>query len=434
MRRTATWAVMAGLALAPAAAPAPAAELARTGVLAPAFDPIGFAGDELLTDLEGELVAFGPAGRRRVLSEPALRSAVTADGTLALVRGGYGDELLVGPVDGPKRSVLRCPPPGHGLGNPPVVSGGRVLWTTCDQGGLVIAEGGRTWTVDASGDVRAFALDGDRAAWVTADGARPRKLTVRTLDLGSGEAVVAGSLGEDDAYVIGVTVAVARDGRLQASRERLTGDRATCATLAEGQTGPPSPRSGPCPHVVAFTPDGSVVSTPASLPGSRGRIARLDRAGMTQATITTYAAGVLRRPSVVADARRVAARLLVCRGARLVADDLSRASFPKPACPILPRRRHVVVSAAGIVRVGVRCPSGCLAAPVGIDLRLGRLGGVFGADSFLDVQPGSTRTVRFRLSAAQRRGVRRRRSVPARVQILGYEDAHVFSVRLRAAR
>lgn len=374
---------MVWLSLASAAVPARAAELARSDAFAPAFYPIGFAGLDLLAKRDDEVLAFGPAGRRVVLREPELQSAVTADGTLALVRGDGEDELLAGPIDGRPRAVLRCAARQLRADRPqPAVGGGRVVWTTCDQRGLVVAEAGGNHTLPAAGIVRAVAVDGDRAAWVAAHGARPARLTVRTIDLRSGEVTVAGMLGHDTVNVINVGVAVARDGRLQATLEKLPGDRATCATLVAGQAGPPSTHPGRCPRFVAFTPEGSIVSKPASLSHSMGRVTRVDRTGVVRSTITTYTAQRL-PPPLVTDGRRIALRLSTCRGSRLVVDAIDKARYPRLACPVRPVRREVPVSRAGTVRIRVRCRAGCLAVPVGMGLRLRSLGLVPNAESFL---------------------------------------------------
>lgn len=229
-----------------------------------------------------------------------------------------------------------------------------VLWSTCDQRGLVVAEAGGDRTLDAGGIVRTIAIDGDRAAWVAADGVRPERLTVRTIDLSSGEVTVTGTLGKDTDDVINVAVAVARDGRLQASLEKVADDviriavgrdgnlhgvvarrapRPTCTTLVAGQVGPPKARRGRCPRVV-FTHEGSIVSRSASLPGNSGRVTHVDRTGMVRSTIASYSVQLPPPWSPTGDASR---------------SDFKR--FPSSGAPLPNRRfRRPIYSSFLVVR------------------------------------------------------------------------------------
>lgn len=442
----ATTAIVAALVLLAAGSEAHGAgrELARTGALAPTYRPVGFAGVDVLAIAETRLTAFGSAGPTILAGNVDRETAIAGGGTLAFVTGGrVRDVLLAGALAGPLRAVLSCPASGRLA---PVLAGALVVWTACDQRSLIVADAsvnaGQV-VFSAAGRVAAIAADSDRVAWVAADDAEQHQLTVYTRELSSGATTTIGSLGPvtDEAFELlsagpagelSIVVAVAQDGRVLASRQDA-GPGVVCTTLSP--TEPARPRTLPrhCPRHVVFTGEGSVESQVGDGKNIRGAVRRRARSGAVLGTIVSSSSIGLARPFAT-DGGRIAVSLSTCRGARLVAGDLATARFAKPACAIRPIRRVVRATRAGLVRIAVRCPQGCLGVGGGMDLRLRGVGRVFEGDGLLDLQPGRSGHVVFRLTPGQRRALHRRGSVAARVSIIGYADRTSFDVRVRAAR
>ena len=428
-RPTAAFVAAAIAVLGGAAQPAAGRDLARTGPLQFVVEPIGFDGADVVAVQHKHVLAFGPGGRR-VLDDRELGiGAAAGGGLLAFVRGRIDgpDQLLFGPTAGPRHTVLSCDEPRTIA---PALAGARVVWPACDGRSLVIADAGGQVSRPAGGDVRALAADGDRVAWLAADAAEPANITVRTLDLATGAARVAGRLGTaTGGGAETIHVAVARDGRLRATLEDLGSDTVTCTTLDERRTTPGPARRGRCPWQVVFTDDGSVQSEPIG--NGSGSIVHRSRSGAAVATVARYA-GRVPRPFAT-DGERVAISLLTCRGARLVAANLETARFAKPACPVRPLRRSVTATRSGVVRIGVRCPNGCFTLFDAIELRLGSLGAVPSPDQRLDLKAGGAASLAFRLGGAKRRGLARRGHVTARVDVQGQTGTVRFAVRVRAA-
>ena len=276
--------------------------------------------------------------------------------------------------------------------------------------------------------MRALAADGDRVAWVAEDA--DGHLRVFTRALGDPAAALAGDLGRGAQAAL-VSVAVARDGRVRASRMDVESEQ-TCTTVGDGTAAQPRVSEGMCPHRVTFTAEGSVESQ-SGVGGQRGAIVRRSRSGAVLSTIASYAEFTRARPFAT-DGVRIAASLLTCRGSRLVAGPLASARFGRPSCPIRPTARSVTATRTGVVRIRVRCAHGCLAVSGGMDLRLGNLGRVFTGQTPLDLTAGRSGHISFRLSPGQLRGLRRRDAVTGRVTIIANADRTRFSVRLHAPR
>jgi len=406
---------------------APAAELARGGAFGATFEPIGFDGTDVIVRQEQRVLAFGPAGRRVVVQDAGLREAVAGGGTLALVRRRGGrDELLAGPIGGPWPVLLSCPA-GQRLA--PALAGAVVLWPACDGlRVLAFAPGGQV-AYDAGGRVRALAADGDRVAWVAEDA----NGELRVFTRGSADPAAAFlrhlGVGAQDALV---SVAVAQDGRVRASRTDFNYET-TCTTVGDGAGAQPRVRKDHCPRRVTFTAEGSVESQAGDGDGARAAIVRRSRSGAVLSTIASYADFAIARPFAT-DGVRIATSLSTCRGSRLVADALATARFTKPSCPIRPTARSVTATRAGVVRIRVHCAQGCMGVAGGMDLRLGSLGRVFTSETFLDLTAGRSGHIAFRLSRGQLRGLRRRGAVTGRVSIIGYEHRTNFTMRVRASR
>jgi hypothetical protein len=407
---------------------AAAAELARGGPLGATFEPIGFDGADVIVRQEERVLAFGPAGPRAVLQDAGLAEVVAGGGTLALVRSrGDRDELLAGPLEGPRPVVMRCP---AGQRPAPALAGAVVVWAGCDGLRVFAFTPAGQVAYDAGGSVRALAADGDRVAWVAEGG--DGHLRVFTRALGDPAAMLAGDLGLG-AQASVVNVAVAEDGRVRASRVTVAQDT-TCTTVGDGVGARPRVSRGLCPRRVTFTAEGSVESRAGDgADGQRAAIVRRSRAGAVLSTIASYANFTRARPFAT-DGVRIAASLLTCRGSRLVADALATARYARPSCPVRPTTRRVTATRAGVVRIGVRCPRGCLGLGGGMDLRLGSIGQVFTGETMLDLLAGRRGHIAFRLSRGQLRGLRRRGPVTGRVSIIGNADRTQFNVRLHAPR
>jgi len=407
---------------------AAAAELARGGPLDATFEPIGFDGADVIVRQAKRVLAFGPAGRRVVVQDAGLEAAVAGGGTLAFVRRrGDRDELLAGPGVGPWPVVLSCP---AGQRPAPALAAGVVLWPACDGMRLLAFAAVGQVAYDAAGRVEALAGDGDRVAWV-AEGADGR-LRVFTRAPADPAAALVGVLGSSTDEAV-ASVAVAQDGRVRASRVNL-GHEATCTTVGDNAGAQPRVSQGLCPRRVTFTAEGSVESRSSNgADGQRAAIVRRSRSGAVLSTIASYANVTIARPFAT-DGVRIATSLLTCRGSRLVDGPLAGARFARPSCPIRPIARRVTATRSGVVRIRVRCAHGCIGVSGGMELRLGSLGRVFTGETSLDLTAGRSGHVAFRLSRGQRRSLRRRGTVTARVSIIGYADRARFSVRLRAPR
>ena len=429
---TAAFIVAAIAVLGGGAQPAAGQDLARTGPLEFVVEPIGFDGADVVAVQHKHVLAFGTGGRRVLDDRDVGIGAVASSGLLAFVRGHLDgpDQLLFGPTAGPRRTVLTCDKPRTIA---PALAGARVVWPACDGRSLVIAgAAGQVSEQPAGGEVRALAADGDRVAWLAADDAEPANITVHTLDLATGAARVAGKLGTaTGGGAETIHVAVARDGRLRATLEDLGSEAVTCTTLDERRMTPGPARRGRCPWQIVFTDDGSVQSEPLAGGDGSGAIVHRARSGAAIATVARYA-GRVPRPFAT-DGERVAISLLTCRGARLVAGNLTTARFTKPTCPVRPLRRSVTATRSGVVRIGVRCPQGCFTRFDAIELRLGSLGTVPSPDQRLDLEPGGAASLAFRLGGAKRRGLARRGHITARVDVQGQTGAVRFAVRVRAS-
>ena len=328
---------------------AAAAELARGGPFGATFDPIGFDGVDVIVRQEERVLAFGPAGRRVVVRDAGLAEAVAGGGTLALVRRRGGrDELLAGPVAGLRPVVLSCPPRQRPA---PVLAGAGVIWPACDGVHVLAFTPAGQVAYDAGGRIRALAADGDRIAWA-AEGADGH-LRVFTRALGDLAATLAGDLGVGAQAAV-VSVAVARDGRVRASRVNVDHET-TCTTVGDGVGALPRVSKGLCPRRVTFTAEGSVESGASDgADGQRAAIVRRSRTGAVLSTVASYADLTRARPFAT-DGVRIAASLLTCRGSRLVAErSPARASAGRRARSARPR-------AVSRRRARASCASACAA-------------------------------------------------------------------------